>query len=378
MKFSFKSAVALLAASTLPLIAVAPASAVIPRDAFTFDCNVGQLGEDDHALAPGESVTITFLNCDADAFEISDPDATGNATLGGSLITATPVAIATDPATVVVDEFAHLNLVDDTQGLYQDININLATTTADPSGVLLETESITLTSTPSFFVTPANSTLNDGGDALIGGVNECDVEVGDHPYSTVDITISIPGTYTFRVVDTDPVEEDMYFGIDSDFSPVGDNFIALYSSFNPSSVNSGVVGCNDDGDDAGVGAELWALAKDAAESRNQNDANVHTSTGFILDDQFAWFTATLQPGEYTMVGTLYDEYSESEWLTNLDDAEVTEASLTYEMWGPAGGLKLGHSLADTGVNPAFALWSGLALAGTGVAITAARRRAQRA
>ena len=322
-------------------------------------------------------MTITFLNCDADAFEISDPDATGNATLGGSLITATPVAIATDPATVVVDEFAHLNLVDDTQGLTQDININLATTTADPSGVLLETESITLTSTPSFFVTPANSILNDDGDALIGGVNECDVEVGDHPYSTVDITISTPGTYTFRVVDTDPVEEDMYFGIDSDFSPVGDNFIALYSSFNPSSVISGVVGCNDDGADAGVGEELWALAKDAAESRNQNDANVHTSTGFILDDQFAWFTATLQPGEYTMVGTLYEEYSESEWLTNLDDAEVTEASLTYEMWGPAGGLKLGHTLADTGVNPAFALWSGLALAGTGVAITVARRRAQR-
>ena len=52
--------------------------------------------------------------------------------------------------------------------------------------------------------------------------------------------------------------------------------------------------------------------------------------------------------------------------------------MTYEMWGLEGGLELGHSLADTGVDPAFGLWTGLALAGTGVAITVARRRAQRA
>jgi hypothetical protein len=50
--------------------------------------------------------------------------------------------------------------------------------------------------------------------------------------------------------------------------------------------------------------------------------------------------------------------------------------MTYEIWGPEGGLVLG--LADTGVDPAFGLWTGLALAGTGVAITVARRRAQRA
>jgi len=377
VKFSLKSAVSLLAASTLPLIAVAPASAVIQRDAFTFDCSVGSAGEDDHALAPGESVTITLINCDADAFEISDPDATGNATLGGSLITATPVAITTDPATIVVDEFAQLELVDDNQGLSQEININLATTGADPSGALLATESTTFTSSPRFFTTPADAILSEYGDPLIGGVAECDVEEGLHPFSTVDVTVSIAGTYTFRVIDTDPVEEDMYFGIDSDLSPVGDNFLALYSAFDPSNVNSGIVGCNDDGDDAVFGADLWAAADAEAESRSQNDANVHTSTGYLLDDQFAWFTATLQPGEYTLVGTLWDSFSESEWLDALELAEVTEASVSYEMWGPAGGLELGHTLADTGVNPAFALWSGLALAGTGLAITAARRRAQR-
>jgi hypothetical protein len=98
MHKALKSALALLAVSALPFIAVAPASAAIPRNAFTFDCNLGNNGEDDHALAPGESVTITLLNCADPAWEISDSSGTGNATLGATEITATPLAITTDPA----------------------------------------------------------------------------------------------------------------------------------------------------------------------------------------------------------------------------------------------------------------------------------------
>ena len=372
MRKPITSTLALIAVSALPLIAVAPASAAIPRNAFTFDCNVGPTGESDHALAPGEFVTITLLNCD-NGYEITDQDLTGNAMLGSVVLTTTPIVIATDPATVVVHEFAEVYL--EGEGA-ENININLSTTTADPAGDLLATTSTTLTEASDFFTTPDTAEILDG-DALIGGIVQCDVEVGSHPYSTVDLTITEAGTYTFRVVDTDPVEEDMYYGIDSDFSPVGDNFLALYTEFDSADINADIVGCNDDADDAGaVAGDLWATANAAGDSRGQGDSNIHTSTGYILDDQFAWFTATLQPGQYTMVGTLYSEYSESEWLTNLDDAEVTQASLTYEMWGPEGGLVLG--LADTGVDPAFGLWTGLALAGTGAAITVARRRAQRA
>jgi hypothetical protein len=373
---TIKSAIALLAVSALPLIAVAPASAAIPRNAFTFDCDLGNDGEDDHALAPGESVTITLLNCDAGAYVISDADATGNATLGATVINATPLAITTDPATIVVDDFAQLLLEDPDAAITQDININLATVTADPAGELLATTSATLTSDPDFFTTPDDAEiLND--DALIGGVADCDVEVGSHPYATVDLTITEAGTYTFRVVDTDPVEEDLYFGIGGGSSPVGDNFLALYTEFDSADIDANVVGCNDDGDDDGaVSASLWAIADTAADTRSQGDKNIYTSTGYMLDDQFAWFTATLQPGQYTMVSTLYSEYSLGDWVDNLDDGGVTEASMTYEMWGPEGGLVLG--LADTGVDPAFGLWTGLALAGTGVAITVARRRAQRA
>jgi hypothetical protein len=375
MHKALKSALALLAVSALPLVAVAPASAAIPRNAFTFDCNVGPTGEEDHALAPGESVTITLLNCNESVFDISDLGAPFNARLGSVVINATPITIVTDPATIIVDEFAilYLNGPEDSDTF---IYINLATTTADPAGDLLATTSTTLTSTPEFFTTPDDAVILDDDDALIGGIVECDVEVGSHPYSTVDLTITEAGTYTFRVVDTDPVEEDMYYGIDSDFSPVGDNFLALYTDFDSADINADIVGCNDDADDAGaVPGDLWATAFGAGNLRNQGDSNIFTSTGYMLDDQFAWFTATLQPGQYTLVGTLYEEYTEAEWLTNLDDAEVTEASMTYEMWGPEGGLVLG--LADTGVDPAFGLWTGLALAGTGVAITVARRRAQR-
>jgi hypothetical protein len=370
---TIKSAIALLAISALPLISVAPASAVIDRDAFTFDCNVGTIGETDHALAAGETVTITLLNCDDSGFEISDTWATGNARLGSVIITATPIAIVTDPATIVVDEFSQLFLND--PGIIDEyFYVNLADDSEDPAGDLLATTSTTLTSTSDFFTTPEDAEIFDG-DALIGGIAYCDVEVGSRPYSTVDVTITEPGTYAFRVVDTDPVEEDLYFGIEE--SPVGDSFLAIYTTFDPEDIDSGVVGCNDDGDDEGAAAaEMWEIAHTAADSRGQGDENLLTSTGFILDDQFPWFAATLQPGQYTLVGTLYSAYTESEWLETLDSAGVTEASMTYEMWGPEGGLVLG--LADTGVDPAFGLWTGLALAGTGVAITVARRRAQRA
>jgi hypothetical protein len=377
MRKSITSTLALIAVSALPLIAVAPASAVIDRDAFTFDCNVGATGGNDHALAPGESVTITLLNCDQAGWIVSDFDDTGNARLGSLILTAAPIAIATDPATLTVDEFAQIYLFDNSS--LDDanyINVNLATTAADPAGDLLATTSTTLTEASDFFTTPDNAEILDG-DALLGGIEFCAVEVGSRPYSTVDLTITQAGTYAFRVVDTDPVKEDMYYGIED--SPVGDNFLALYADFDPTDIDSGVIGCNDDGDDDGAPAEgRWDIARTAADLREQSEPYILTTTGYLLDWEFPWFAASLQPGQYTVVGTLYNSFTEAQWTTELDNAGITEGSITYEMWGLEGGLELGHSLADTGVDPSFGLWTGLALAGTGVAITVARRRAQRA
>ncbi len=374
MRRSIKTIIAVFAVGSFPALAVAPAVASIDRTVISIDCIVGDTGENDHALAPGESVTITLTNCDNDSREISDANDTGNATLDGVVLTSSSVTIDSDPATIVVDEYAALTITE-----FGDIDINLATLVDDPEGGLLATETTTLSSTPAFFETPVDAEVNDAGDALLGGVLECDVEVGAHPYNTIDFTITEAGTYTFRVVDTDPVEEDMYFGIESVLSPVGDNFLALYSDFDPADVSAAIVGCNDDADDEGaVAGDLWDEAELEEAARGQNDANIVTSTGYILDDQFAWFTTTLEPGEYTLVGTTYSTFDETTWLTRLSDAETDQASIVFEMWGPEGGLEIGHGLAATGVEPSLALWSGLALAGTGVAITVARRRAQRA
>jgi hypothetical protein len=319
-------------------------------------------------------VTITLTNCDNDLRTISDQSGFANATLDGVTLTSTPVLIDSDSETIVVDEHATLVLSD-----FEDISINLATATPDPAGEILATATATLTSTPNFFVTADDAVLNDDGDPILGGVTECDVSAGSHPYSTIDVTITTPGTYTFRVVDTDPAEDDLYFGIDSDLSPIGDNFLALYSDFDPTHLDANIVGCNDDGDDVGAASEdLWDLAKAERLARAQGDANIYTSTGFIIDDQFAWFTADLEPGEYSLVGTTYSDFDDIAWLERLDDANTDAASMVFEMWGPDGGLELGHNLAATGVEAGIALWSGLALAGTGVAITVARRRSQRA
>ena len=374
MRRTVKTLVAICAVGMFPALAVAPAVASIDRSVLSIDCIVGDTGENDHALAPGESVTITLTNCDNDSREISDVNNTGNATLDGVVLTSSSVTIDSDPATIVVDEYAALDMTD-----FGEINVNLATLVEDPEGGLLATETATLTSTPSFFETPVDAEVNGSGDPLLGGVLECDVEAGAHPYNTIDFTITEAGTYSFRVVDTDPVEEDMYFGIESIFSPVGDNFLALYSNFDPADVSDAIVGCNDDADDVGaVAGDLWAEAALEEAARGQNDKNIVTSTGYILDNQFAWFTTTLEPGEYTLVGTTYSTFDETTWVTRLSDAETDQASIVFEMWGPEGGLEIGHGLAATGVEPSFALWSGLALAGTGVAITVARRRAQRA
>ena len=52
--------------------------------------------------------------------------------------------------------------------------------------------------------------------------------------------------------------------------------------------------------------------------------------------------------------------------------------VTYEMWGPAGGIIFGEELATTGgVEPSFALWAGIGIVGVGVAVAVARRREQR-
>ena len=382
MKFSLKSAVALLAASTLPLIAVAPASAVdFDRLNFTVDCLVGETGSDDHTLIPGETLVVTLVNCAG--YYVEDDNTSGLATLTGGIVLEDEVyeEIPAGPATITIVgsatgaadiDFDDTDELSTDPGFDIDINIETAGTVADPESTLLVTEEMVVALDAEEMM--VNGEVNDG-DILLGANEACRLELGLHVYETLDLTITEAGVYDFRAIAVNPVSSHLYWGLDR--TPSSDTFLAVYDNFDPANPNNGVVGCNDDADGSGV---------DYVEVAFEENSALVTEAGDLINKRFPWFQSELVPGEYTLVLTFYqtagtDNFSIGEYETTSevygDTWDPAPQSATFEMWGPAGGLELGHTLADTGVDPAFALWSGLALAGTGVAITAARRRAQR-
>jgi hypothetical protein len=384
VKFSLKSAVALLAASTLPLIAVAPASAVeLDRLNFTVDCLVGETGsEDNHTLIPGETLVVTLANCAG--YYVEDDKTSGLATLTGGIVLEDEVyvEIPAGPATITIVGSAsgaadiEIHDLDDLSMNSEfdiDIDIETAGTVADPESTLLVTEEMVVALDAEEMM--VNGEVNDG-DILLGANEACRLELGLHVYETLDLTITEAGVYDFRAIAVNPFSSHLYWGLGR--TPSSDTFLAVYDNFDPANPNNGVVGCNDDADGSGV---------DYVEVAFEENPALVTEAGDLINDRFPWFQSELAAGEYTLVLMFYqtagtDNFSIGEYGTTSevygDTWDPAPQSATFEMWGPAGGLELGHTLADTGVDPAFALWSGLALAGTGVAITAARRRAQRA
>lgn len=383
-----KSAIALLAISAFPLAAAAPAMAVdFDRLDFTVDCVLGEVGEDDHVLVEGETLTITLENCGG--YYIRDFDDTDNATLTTvGLLDSNLVEIPGGSVNLTITGNADIDFnetLDDEEEFDVDIDVWIAEPIDDPASTLFGTEEMTLAlgAPESMFREEmiGDPTGDDGnGDIYINGLEECQVEPGPHVYETLEFSVTEAGTYDFRAISVDPIDEDLNWGVLK--YPSSDPFLALYSDFDPADPESGIVGCNDDNDSTGV-AEI-DLAWDIDEF-DSYEALV-TEDGSILDNQFPWFRTDLEPGEYTLVympfsamGTAdFDLGQFHESSDNTSTWEPIAQSVTYEMWGPEGGIEIGHGLAATGVEPALALWSGLALAGTGVAITVARRRETRA
>lgn len=385
MRRTLKTAVALLAVSALPLISVAPAAAVeFDRLNFTVDCLLQETNEDNHYIAESETVIITLVNCAG--YYLEEQDDTGNATMTGegvleSIDVEVPAGVVTITITGDVNiDFEDIDGISTDPEFDIDIDVYIADAGVDPDSTLLATEEVTLELTaPETMIReemigdPVGDEGN--GDIHIGGFETCQVEPGLHVYTTLDFTVLVDGTYDFRAVGVSPADEDLNWGVPE--YPSSDPFVAIYSAFDPADPEANVLGCNDDGDDTGF-AEIDALWEDV-------DA-LETPGGFIIDDQWPWFRTDLEPGDYTLVympfsamGT--DDFNIGEFDESSDNSflswEPIAQSVTYEMWGPEGGIAFPDELADTGVEPALALWSGLALAGTGVAITVARRRTQR-
>lgn len=235
-----------------------------------------------------------------------------------------------------------------------------------PDGGLLFTKDISITSPAAQILV----TENDGGSGehLLGGVSTCGLSTevsGAHVYGTLDITVLKDGTYTFKGLYTAP--GGYYVGLNP-YDPIGDPFLAVYSSFDPEAPDAGIVGCNDDLNDLGA----------------EPDA-VYRADGSIIEGHVPYFSAALTPGQYTLVLMTWEDLSSENFDAGYApwrdrDFQLGTKSTTFELWGPAGGLALGHvALAATGVETGYG-FAGLAAAGVGLVllVVARRRRAARA
>ena len=380
--------VAALVAALLPITLATPAFAVdYDRLNITVDCDLGEIGEDDHVLAPGDVLNVTFTNCSG--LTIEDEDDTGNATMPDNtvIVSGNTQTISSNNFVVTVDGEANLDVDDDDP----DVDVYLAGPVDDPTSTLLATEEVTLSlSAPETMIREAmiGDPVGDdgGGDVYLDGKEECKVEPGLHVYETLEFTVTTAGTYDFRAVAVSPIDEDLNWGVDK--YPSSDPFLAVYETFNPALPETGVVGCNDDNDGTGIPAidDAWDDPSDPGDSFE----GLVTESGDILDDQWPWFRTTLEPGNYAIVympfstmGT--DDFAAGQFGSTSDNSGETwdpiAQTVTYEMWGPAGGIDVGGGpapdapeLAETGVEPTFALWSALFMIATGAVIMAVRRR----
>jgi hypothetical protein len=383
MKPALKASAALVAA-LLPISLASPAFAVAyDRLSITVDCVLGEPNEDDHVIAPGEVLNVTFTNCNG--LTIEDEDGTGNATMSDNtvIVSGNTQTISSNNFVVTVDGEADLEVDDDDP----DVEVYVAGPVDDPSSTLLATEEITIDLSASETMV-REEMIGDpegddgGGDIFIAGKEECQVEPGLHVYEALEFTVTSAGTYDFRAIAVSPIDEDLNWGVDT--YPTTDPFLAVYETFNPALPETGVVGCNDDNDDTGTPAidDAWEMNPD------YDFEGLVTEAGNILHDQWPWFRTTLEPGNYTIVYMPFSTMGSADFaagqygLTSDDNGDTWDPiaqSTTYEMWGPAGGIIFGEELATTGgVEPSFALWAGIGVLGVGVAVAVARRREQRA
>lgn len=363
---------ALAATAVFPLVSVAPAAATTNFSAVTIDCT--GVTEFDFSFPMFENeIAVTLLNC-ADLV-LGDVNATGNASLDGSTVLNDGFARiqANTATTLTVSGPTTLQVRDPAEYEFGWLDFDDVSTLEDPSDVLLDVDTVTVPVEAEVFTIGDEADWGTGVEFL--GSN-CELLAGPHVYSTIELAVEESGYYAIRVIDQSPHGELTH--PNNAYAPFDDAVMMVYSEFDPADVTANLVACGDE-----IGGY-----------DNPSDAGWYSDTaGHRLTSSWPDFGGMFDPGTYTVVYTGYQELSAEDWA-NGDDGfglfEPGEATSTFELWGPENGGFAGDDsseasnsgddgdLASTGVEPAFALWTGLGLAGTGVAITVGRRRAQRA
>ena len=284
------------------------ASATSITTSLAVDCE-NPPAEEIYWVPVGGTITIELTNC----LEYAVFDANDRSFIDGG---------DGDPATLTVGPAVFIEATDlDTGDIVWEADINPVYPEDVPSGQLLLTRTLDLPlDAPEMNVGPPNLPDESDSDHFLGGQLDCDVEADDtglHVYDTLEVRVLESGEYTFRGVDTDPLSD--YLSSLNPNSPVADPFLAIYSSFDPANPDDNVVGCNDDLNDF-----FDDYGEDMAEQ---------LSGGRLMEGHQPRFAATLEPGIYTVVLMLYDEVEDPEWWL-----ERGPGSVTFEMWGPEGGL----------------------------------------
>ena len=335
------------------LAVVTPATANAAPATYTVDCQTVPFSSQSFYVVPGETVTLTLVGFN-ESFDNATSTTTPMNPAGETVVMAAGDALSFEDTTMAC-----------TGAFYAEI-FEAAPETV-PSGSLLFTQSISISTTPGEITVTDNSGGN--GDHYFGGDPACAVSVythGIHVYQTLDITVLTAGTYTFRGMYSTPAG--WYVGLNP-FHPIGDPFLAVYSAFDPANPDTGILGCNDDANDVGA----------------SNDAEYQLD-GTIIEGHQPYFTASFTPGNYTLVLLTYEDLSASDmaagyspyWVENFAPGPM---STTFELWGPAGGLALAAApttaaaptLPPTGSDADLGV-SGVVLLFAGVVLVALSRR----
>lgn len=337
----------------LGLALSAPLAATAATSSYDLDCE--SLPSDGHTFTvlPGDTVTLNLTNFDS-IIEFS------------GVVEPAPIGGVPD-ATIVADAGDEFVLVDTTCLNSFYVEVVEASPETIPAGSLLATQTISISSPAPQISLVEND--GGGGEHQLAGNEDCGLSTdagGAHVYGTLDITVTTAGTYTFKGLFTTPAGS--YAGLNP-FDPIEDPFLAVYSAFDPSDPDTGVVGCNDDLNDVGPGNH-------DAEYRADNS---------IIEGHVPYFSADLEPGQYTLVLLTWEDLGTSDFEAGTApyselDFTVGTKSTTFELWGPTGGITLGHvALAATGVETGYG-FAGIAAAGAGLVLllVARRRRSARA